>query len=376
MTGLRVLHVTDASSSGVLTAVTTIARQQSQDPEFDRILFAYVLRPDSPSHEEIAALVGPDVDVERWSDQLSSRRLVDLCRRLLDRLRHEDFDVVHLHSSRAGLLGRWTALATRHRRRTIYSPHAFAFAYAHWSAPKRVVLWMLELIGLLAGRRLVLNSASEERVARRAFPWARTAVLPNAVDVTHLRRVPRQLDPDHPLVAHIGRIAPAKAPELFAEVAALVREQLPQVRMRWLGEGDRALLRGPGDDLVDVTGWLPPAELHRQLGSTALLLFTSRGEGMPMAVLEAQAMGIPVAASRVTGIVDLVRDGHSGLLADSPAQLAAHVVRILTDHELAARLGAQAAADADQFDQSRIAARSADCYRTLLPGRLPSRADR
>ena len=376
MTGIRVLHVTDASSSGVLTAVTTIARQQSQDPTFETVHFGYVLRPDSPSHEEIQALAGPGVEVERWSDRLAGGRLIDLCRQLLDRLRHEDYDIVHLHSSRAGLLGRWTALVTKHRRRTIYSPHAFAFAYAQWSAPKRRILWLLELAGLIAGRRLVLNSASEERVARRAFPWSRTAVLPNAVDVAGLRDVPRRIDQQHPVVAHIGRIAPAKAPELFAEVAGLIREQLPYVRLCWFGEGDRNLLRAYGDDLVEVTGWLPPDELHRQLGSATLLLFTSRGEGMPMAVLEAQAMGIPVVASRVTGVVDLVRNDQNGLLANSATELAAQVIRVLTDQEFATRLGSQAAADAGEFDQSRIAGRSGECYHALVLDRSSSRATR
>lgn len=366
MSGIRVLHVTDASSSGVLTAVTTIARQQSQDPRFARVVFAYVLRPDSPSHEAIEALAGPAVDVQRWSEQLSTGRLVDLCRTLLDRLRREDFDVVHLHSSRTGLLGRWVALLTRLRGRTIYSPHAFAFAYAHWKPAKRVVLWALELAGMIAGRRLVLNSRSEERVARRAFPWARTSVLPNAVDVGRLRQVPRTAEPERPTFAHVGRIAPAKAPDVFAEVAALVAEREPGVRCRWFGEGDRALF-GASGDRVEVAGWLTPAELHRELGSVSALLFTSRGEGMPMAVLEAQAMGIPVVASRVTGVVDLVSDGENGLLADSVPELADALVRVLTDPDLAARLSEAATTFADEFDQSRIANRSLTAYVALLP---------
>ena len=68
--GVRVLHVTDASSSGVLTAVTTIARQQSEDSRFTRVVFAYVPRPDSPSEGDIQALTGPGVEVEKWSNEV------------------------------------------------------------------------------------------------------------------------------------------------------------------------------------------------------------------------------------------------------------------------------------------------------------------
>lgn len=368
--GLRILHVTDASSSGVLTAVTTIARQQSEDSRFERVVFAYVLRPDSPSHEAIQDLAGPGVEVQRWSARLSGRRLLDLCLALRSRLRPGAFDIVHLHSSRAGLLGRWVALLSGYRRRALYSPHAYAFAYAHHSTPKRLALWALELAGYVAGRRLVLNSASEQRIARRWFPGSLTAVLPNAVDVAGLRRLPRRVDEQHPSFAHVGRIAPAKDPALFAEVASRVAERLsgtvitPQAR--WLGEGDRSEL-GPHADLVAVSGWLTPSELRRELATVSVLLFTSRGEGMPMAVLEAQAIGLPVVASRVTGVVDLITDEQTGLLAESADELTDALVRVLTDPGLATRLGAAAAAQADEFDRSRTAQRSLDAYQTLVP---------
>ncbi|HEY5785732.1 MAG TPA: glycosyltransferase [Microlunatus sp.] len=366
MTPLSVLHVTDASSSGVLVAVTTIARQQSLDPRFDRVVFAYVLRPDSPSHAEIEALAGPGVTVRRWSEQLSAARLFALARSLRRTLRSEDFDVVHLHSSRAGLIGRWVALMTPHRRRSVYSPHAFAFAYDHWSAGRRFVLWALELLGAVAGGRFVLNSRSEQTIAGRAFPWARTAVLVNAVDVERLRRLASTPDAGQPWFAHIGRIAPAKAPALFAEVAAIVRGRVPAARGRWLGEGDRELLEDPSG-AVEVSGWLPPDELHERLATASALLFTSRGEGMPMAVLEAQAMGIPVVASRVTGVVDLIDDGENGLFGESAEELADALTRVLTEPELSGDLRRRTAEAAARFDQTATAQHSLDAYGSLLP---------
>ena len=364
--GIRVLHVTDASSSGVLTAVTTIARQQSEDPRFSRVVVAYVLRPDSPVDEDIRTFTGPGVEVEKWSESLSAGRLVALVRTLFSRLRTETFDVVHLHSSRAGLLGRWVAMLTPHRGRSIYSPHAFAFAYDHWSRSRRRLLWALEFVGLVAGRRLVLNSASEQLVAQRALPRARTAVLENAVDVGRLRRI-------RPWFAHVGRIAPAKAPDVFAEVTKVVADREPGVRGCWLGDGDRTLL-GIENESIEVSGWLPGEELHRRLSTASALLFTSRGEGMPMAVLEAQAMGIPVVASRVTGVVDLIDDGSNGLLGHSVGELAEALTRVLTDPRLASDLSERAASSAERFDQSTTAQRSLDCYSSLVPA-LARRAE-
>ena len=151
---------------------------------------------------------------------------------------------------------------------------------------------------MVAGRRLVLNSASEQSVAKPALPGARTAVLANAVDVERLRRIERTTDMDRPWFAHVGRIAPAKAPDIFAKATRVVADREPGVRGCWLGDGDRNLLGAMDNKSIEVSGWLPREELHRRLSTASALLFTSRGEGMPMAALEAQAMGIPVVASR------------------------------------------------------------------------------
>ena len=177
----------------------------------------------------------------------------------------------------------------------------------------------LEFVGLVAGRRLVLNSTSEQRVAQRALPGARTAVL--TTPSTSAAATDRAGDGrNRPWFAHVGRIAPAKAPEVFAEVTKVVAAREPGVRGCWLGDGNRTLLaheterRGVG---LVAAGGIAPGGCRR----LRRLLFTSRGEGMPMAVLEAQAMGIPVVASRVTGVVDLIDDGDNGLLGDSVDEL-------------------------------------------------------
>lgn len=95
------------------------------------------------------------------------------------------------------------------------------------------------------------------------------------------------------------------------------------------------------------------------------MLFTSAGEGMPIAAIEAQAMGVPVVGHAVTGVTDVVVDGTTGVLAESTDELAAALERLARDGGERSRMSEAAAAHARaSFDTSDLAARSFAAYRT------------
>lgn len=372
---VRILHVTDASSSGVLAAVTSFARAQAAEPGCEAT-FAYVPRHDSPELSAIQEMASPAVRVERLT--ASARAAVPvLAARLPLLLARGRYHVIHVHSSRAGLLGRIAALATGRRSRAVYSPHCFAFDRTDGAAAKLAVFRGLEQAGTLVGPRLVLCSASEEELARRTLPGVRTAVLANSVDTRALsdlaqrvRAERRTAGAERPLrIVHVGRIAAQKRPAEFARIAAdwtrragSDPDALPAAEFRWLGEGDRALL-GPE---VSVSGWLSPAQLHAELAEADLMLFTSAGEGMPISVIEAQAMGVPAVGHAVTGVTDVVRDATTGILAEGTDELAVALERLARDTDERSRMSEAAAAHArTSFDTSDLAARSFAAYRTI-----------
>ncbi|MGP9693481.1 glycosyltransferase [Brachybacterium sp. AOP25-B2-12] len=394
---MRILHLTDASSSGVLMAVTAIARAQAAVPGCV-VELAYVPRSDSPTPDRIQDLTGPSVRLHRLT--ASSRAAVPvLAARLPGLLRRSDADVVHLHSSRTGLLGRAAALLTGRRDRIVYSPHCFAFDRTDTTPHSVAVLRGLERIGTRLGAQLVLCSESEQQLAERSLPGARTAVLANSVDTRALATVARgvaaRASSDAApadaaptgraavTVVHVGRIAPQKRPRAFGAVAtawAGLRAErggaLPPARFRWLGEGDRTLL--PPE--VEVTGWLPPEALRAELAAADVLLFTSAGEGMPMSLLEAAALGVPAVAHDVTGIRDVVRDGVTGVLRPTTDELAEALADLAGDPARRRALGAAAAQDARaHHDIADLAERSFAAYRAvgvtnlpLVPGSVPA----
>ena len=358
---MRIVHLTEASSAGVLSSVTALARAQAASPDVESVALACVARADSPPAEEIAALCGEDVAVQVLPCR-AGRRELDLLGLLRTTLRADPAALIHLHSSRAGFLGRLLARLGGTASRVVYSPHCFSFDRADLPGPVRTAFRGLELLALPAGHRLLLVSESEAALARRALPGARVATLSNAVDTAACRAAARSAEHTGALrVVHIGRIAGQKLPAEFSAVAEALSAP-GEVEFRWIGEGDRERL----SPVVSVTGWLSATEVRAELAAADLVLFTSGGEGMPMSLLEAQAMGLPVVAHPVTGVSDIVLDGTTGLLRESTAELVTAVSSLLGAPDTRQEMSRAAARRMqDHFDVSDLAARSLAAYTTL-----------
>lgn len=361
---LRVLHITEASSAGVLHAAGGLARRQANSGA--TVEFAYIRRPDSPTRAEIEELLAPAVAVEFGSDRSGiAARFRALRERMRDAARGGRYDVIHAHSSLAGAALR---LGRRMDRSTVnaYSPHGFAFL-------REDVPWFVRKAFLLAERAgsrrglLIAASPSEAAMAKRVLRPRATAVVANGV-AGIVRREP--LDPgSRPVVGMVGRIAYQKAPWRFADLATELSEIADFV---WVGDGsDRDKRRWIGDAPVRITGWLRPDEVRSTVSTFAVLCFATLWEGMPLALLEAQALGVPAVATRIVGNEDIVKDGETGYLVDSDAELRFALTTLINDPEQRARMGERAAASvAHRFDADRLAAASLGVYsRELSPRR-------
>ena len=214
-----------------------------------------------------------------------------------------------------------------------------------------------------------------ERVVAGGLPAERVRVLPNPWSLPGScgpASAPAHPDPHDPHggavgVAYTGRLVEEKGVEVLLDAAAL----LPAgVRVRVLGSGrlrtrveDRVAREGLP---VDLLGAGTPADAAALLaGSRAAVLPATWPENCPMSVLEAAARGVPVVASAVGGVPELVEDGRTGLLVppgDAPA-LAAALTRLVQDPGLAAALGSAGRARvATRHDPARHVAALLDAY--------------
>lgn len=359
------MHVVESFCGGVFASV--LQTMNHLDPQRFTVSLVYSLRPETPSNFQ--DLIAPRVrlfelsmvrEVEPVKDFWALVQLVRLFVR-------ERPDVVHLHSSKAGVLGRVAARVARIPT-VFYSPRSFSFLRQDVSVARRNQYRLLERFAARCGGTIVACSESELDVARQVA--SKTILVNNAVDVASIDRVIQGIHVHHAprdrrmTIATAGRIVPQKAPSLFVEVAREVMAARPgQVAFRWIGGGEEGV--GLSDQSIAVTGWLSRDEVLKTLyESVDIYLQTSLWEGMPLAVLEAMALGKPVVATDSVGNRDVVVHGQTGFLGSTREALTKALLFLIDDADLRASMGhAGRARVLSEFSLPLLIRKMSDLYR-------------
>jgi len=253
-------------------------------------------------------------------------------------------DLIHLHSSKAGVVGRLAVASLGSGRPpVVFTPHGWSWLVGGWLAP---LYREIERV-MLALATVVVAVSDEERangqavLGRRA---ARIVVNPNGVDPCRFSPQGPVADRlDAPLIVCVGRLCYARAPDVAVTALALMRA--PSVRLRLVGDGeDRAatekLVHALSlDERVEFSGFRPdPAP---DLRAADVVVIPSRYDGMALILLEAMACGAAIVATRVPGISALEGAGQLVPVGD-PESLAQAVDALLADPQRRQRLGAAA----------------------------------
>ncbi len=296
-----------------------------------------------------------------WHDACGLLEVAWLVRRLAP-------DIVHTHSSKAGVLGRLgAALAGAPVR--MFTAHGWAFA-AHDGWAARMYLWADRFAALLTSVVICVSERERtEGMRARTCQRKRSVVIHNAVDVEAAPRAGLAGDP--PRIISVGRMKAPKDP--LTLIGALAHLEPGTFRAMLVGDGPdwsvvaAAVRRAGLDSVVDLVG--ERLDVPALLAQADVFVLASLSEGLPMSLLEAMAAGLPVVASAVGGVPEAVIDGETGLLvAPGDAATMAQALRtLLGDPDLRRRLGAAGHERAlAMFDLPRFRDAHARLYRDEL----------
>jgi glycosyltransferase involved in cell wall biosynthesis len=232
-------------------------------------------------------------------------------------------------------------------------------------------------------RELLALGLPEEKVV--VVPTAVSPMPPPAGSREDIRRG-LGLPLDRPLVLYLGRLEPVKGPGHLVEAARLVLAEVPEAGFVFVGGGhlrpeleSAVRTKGMTDDFF-FAGTVRHDEVGRWLSAADLFVMPSLSEGVPHALLEALAFGLPAVASAVGGVPEIVRDDVNGYLVApaDPAALARRIVLLLRDPEKRRAFGDAGRKIVEQrrLTWDRFAAEVATVYERALssaaqPGRRP-----
>lgn len=279
-------------------------------------------------------------------------------------------DVVHAHAAHAVALGAMATMGTGARlvvaRRVDFPLRVNAGT--RWKYGRAAVI-------------VAVSNAVADVLANGGVPRERIAVVPDGVDLT---RVVEPAPPavlaecgvraDGPLVVQVAQLVAHKDPANFVRAMAYANRAMPKVQALLVGDGPlrrevAAEIKRLGlEGVVHMAGYRTDADSLLAAANVACL--SSREEGMGSVLLDAMALGRPIAATTAGGIPELVVDGESGLLAEpaNPDALGAAIVRLATDSALATRVADAARRRVRDFSIERMTDRTVELYERVIAG--------
>ena len=225
-------------------------------------------------------------------------------------LKEEKPDVVHLHSSKAGIIGR--IAANSKMSKVIYNPHGFSFLMEDASKIKKKIYWFIEKIATLRKCTIVGCSQGEYQEAKKLTK--NSVCINNGINTKELLKQTKQINfsnKNELTACTVARINYQKNPDLFNEIST----KFPQINFTWIGDGE--LREKIYSSNIRVTGWLSRLDVLNEMQKNDIFILTSLWEGLPISLLEAMYMQRICIVTDVIGNRDVIKNGINGFVCNN-----------------------------------------------------------
>ncbi len=265
-------------------------------------------------------------------------------------------EIVHCHSSKAGVIGRMTAKGKSYVKKMYYTPHAYAVQNKELVQIKyRLYLWVEKKMAASQKAYTINVSQGEQQFALRAkiMEDHQSSVIYNAIE--DIPRIPEnsrglirtelKLSGKQTMVVCVARLYDQKYPDLFLRIAKEVAEERPTIAFVWVGEGpllEAMVAKVNEESLHNVHFIGHRKDVHYILDAADIYLSTARYEGMPYTLIEACRSGLPMVASDIIGnneVVEANKNGYLYPLTQNCRKAVDKIVELCDNESLRERLG-------------------------------------
>ncbi|WP_431126927.1 glycosyltransferase [Flagellimonas flava] len=331
MKKIRVLHITEPFAAGVYNYVKEICGFFDSEKEFESYVI-YSPNRNGTDFDKIAKDFSKKTKLIQlpMSREINFRSDIRAIISLVKQIRKIQPDVIHLHSSKASILGR-VASAFYKKAKVYYTPNGYSFLREDVSNGKKGLFLFIEkwVVKIFGGTTIACGDTEYEHAKKigRAF-LVRNGVSPNEISEFKKPHTNGKFT-----IGTMGRLSPQKNPALFNQVA----QEFPDIEFVWIGDGQ--LKTELTSSNVSITGWKIHSEAMELVNTFDVYIQTSLWEGLPFTIIEAMALEKPVVATNVVGNKDAVEHGHNGFLCDNLEDFTSGIGELYKNPEKLSKMG-------------------------------------
>lgn len=288
--------------------------------------------------------------------------------------RKERPEIVHTHSSKAGILGRWAAWLAGVPF-IFHTAHGFGFNDFQRPIVRNIYIWLEKMTGWISTRLVVVSYANAEKGEKYGvFKRGDWLLCRDAISVSEFLQEPNRDNPENITVGMVACFKPQKSPVDFVDVAAEVLKQSPHVRFVMAGDGElrpqieaRIRERGIGERIT-LLGWKNENEMPEVYRNLDIVVLTSLWEGLPCVFSEAMASELPIVATNVDGAREAIIHDDNGFLHEPHDihGMAQSVLKLVESAELRRTMGRRGKSRVMEFDIGTSVSNLETAYRECL----------
>jgi exopolysaccharide biosynthesis polyprenyl glycosylphosphotransferase len=387
---IRVLLViTGLATGGATNVVLDLARHIKNQPGFDLQLITGPIPPGRNDVTHLAQEMGIPTQVipsliNHINPIVNLKAVADLRRMMVD----GKYDIVHTHSSVAGVVGRLAALAAGIPV-ILHHVHGWGLHDGMSTWMRKLYLTLEQICAKFTDRIITVSEPDIQKGLNQGIGTKdKFTLINNGIDLQKFRqevddkqvRLKLGLDPESKLVGMVGRLDEQKNPLDLIKAAAIVTKSYPKVQFLIIGDGS---LRPDCEQLITELNLKDKFfllgfrnDVPRILPIVTITAMSSLWEGLPLAFLEAMSAGKPIVANDIDGASDVVINGETGFLVPprQPQAMAERILTLLKDETLCNEMGQTAQQRSDYFSLPRMLGTVESLYKELYAAGKPNAA--
>ena len=308
----KVLHIVEAFGSGVFSFLVDLVNGTCED--FD-ITIAYGIRDETVENfKDYFNKNVKFIKVENFTRSINPKKDIKAYKEVRKIIKEVKPDIVHLHSSKAGIIGRLAV--NGNKIKMFYNPHSFSFLKQDDSRLKRKIYWLIEKSAAIFNKKCTIIGCSKGEYDEAKKLNKNSICINNGINVNKLNEETKnfkekEIDYNNLKICTVGRIGYQKNPEMFNEIA----KAFLNLEFTWIGDGNlRDVLTSKN---ITITGWKSRNEVLKILNEQDVFILPSLWEGLPISLLEAMYMKKICIVSDCIGNRDVIVDGENGFVCEN-----------------------------------------------------------